>query len=43
MILEIKKYPDSILKKKSEEVKKIDEETRTLIRDMLRLCMLIRG
>jgi len=34
MISEIKKYPDSILKKKSEEVKKIDEETRTLIRDM---------
>ena len=35
MILDIKKYPNSILKKKSEEVKEIDDETRRLIANML--------
>ena len=35
MILEIKKYPDSILKKKSEEVKEVNDGIRRLIVNML--------
>ena len=34
MVLDIKKNPDSILRKKSEEVKKIDEKILKLIDDM---------
>jgi len=35
MVLEIKKYPDPILKKKSEEVKEITPEIRKLIEEMV--------
>ena len=35
MILEIKKYPDPVLKKRAKEVKEIEEEERKLIRDMI--------
>lgn len=35
MTLEIKKYPDSALKRKSEEVKEVNEETRKLITKMI--------
>lgn len=35
MILEIKKYPDPILKKKTEEVKEISKEIEVLIEDMV--------
>ncbi len=35
MILEIKKYPDSILKKKCEEIKKITPEIEKLGKDMV--------
>jgi len=34
-ILEILKYPHPLLKKRCEEVERIDEELRTLIRDMI--------
>ncbi len=34
-ILEIKKYPDPILKRKSQEVKEITEEIKKLIEDMI--------
>lgn len=34
MILDIKKYPASVLKERAEEVDKIDDDIRILIRDM---------
>ena len=34
MILKIKTYPDPVLKKKAEKVKEINEEIKSLIRDM---------
>jgi len=39
----IKKYPDPILRKKSEEVKEINEEVRRLIRDMFEIMYKNQG
>lgn len=35
MILEIKKYKEPVLKKRAQEVEKIDERVRNLVKDML--------
>lgn len=43
MISGIKKYPDPILRKKSEEVKEINEEVRRLIRDMFEIMYKNQG
>lgn len=42
-ILDIKKYPDSILKKKSLEVGEIDDNTKTLIGDMIETMEKAKG
>jgi len=43
MILEIKKYPDPILRKKAREVKEIREEERELIKNMIETMYAQRG
>jgi peptide deformylase len=43
MILEIKKYPDSVLKDESREVEEINEETRILIKDMIETMYASQG
>jgi peptide deformylase len=43
MILEIKKYPDPILKKKAKEVKEIGEKERELIKNMLQTMYSNKG
>jgi peptide deformylase len=43
MILEIKKYPDQILRKKSKEVKEITPEIRRLIEDMKETMLKVHG
>jgi len=43
MILEIKKYPDPILRKKAREVKEIGEEERELIKNMIETMYAQRG
>jgi len=43
MTLEIKTYPDSVLRKKCEEVKEIDEEIKVLIRDMFETMYANKG
>ena len=42
-VLEIKKYPDPVLKKKSEEVKEVDRETKKIISDMILTMYAKRG
>jgi len=43
MILEIKKYPAPVLKKKAEKVKEISEEIQKLIDDMIETLALSKG
>jgi len=43
MILDIKKYPDKILTRKTKRVVKIDEETKKLITDMIETLYAKRG
>ena len=43
MVLEIKKYPDPVLKKKAEPVKEIGGRERELIRNMLQTMYTVKG
>ena len=43
MFLEIKKYPDPILRKKSQEVREVDEEIKKLAEEMLKVMYMNKG